>query len=223
MEIEIDALEETNTWTVCSSPAGKEPIGCKWVFKVKLNADGSLERFKARLVAKGYTQKDGVDYVDTFSPIAKMTTVKTLLSVAAAKEWSIHQLEISNAFLNADLKEEIYMKLPPGYSMKKGGVLPENAVLRLQKSLYGVKQASRQWYLKVSSTLQGLNFRKSHSDHTLFIRKTGKVYIALLVYVDDIVIAGNDDEAIDQLKKDLAKAFKLREKQSEALRACRVT
>ncbi|KAL1188263.1 Retrovirus-related Pol polyprotein from transposon RE2 [Cardamine amara subsp. amara] len=151
------------------------------------------------LGSQGIYTKDGVDYVDTFSPIAKMTTVKTLLSVAAAKEWGIHQLEISNAFLNGDLKEEIYMKLPPGYSMKKGGVLPENAVLRLQKSLYGVKQASRQWYLKFSSTLQGLNFRKSHADHTLFIRKTGKVYIALLVYVDDIVIAGNDDEAIDQI------------------------
>ncbi|KAG7582883.1 Retrotransposon Copia-like N-terminal [Arabidopsis suecica] len=211
MEIEIEALETTNTWTVCSLPDGKKPIGCKWVFKVKLNADGSLERFKARLVAKGYTQREGLDYVDTFSPVAKMTTVKLLLSVAAAKNWSLHQLDISNAFLNGDLDEEIYMSLPPGYSMRQGGSLPDNAVLKLQKSLYGLKQASRQWYLKFSSTLKALDFKKSHSDHTLFTRKQGDIYIALLVYVDDIVIAGNSDEAIAQLKNDLAKAFKLRD------------
>ncbi|KAG7543242.1 Reverse transcriptase RNA-dependent DNA polymerase [Arabidopsis thaliana x Arabidopsis arenosa] len=148
IEIEIDALESTNTWSVCSLPDGKKPIGCKWVFKVKLNADGCLERFKARLVAKGCTQKEGLDYGDTFSPVAKMTTVKTLLSVAAAKEWSLHQLDISNAFLN---------------------------------------------------------------DHALFTRITGNIYIALLIYVDGIVIAGNNDVAIEELKNDLAKAFKLRD------------
>ncbi|KAG7552168.1 Integrase catalytic core [Arabidopsis thaliana x Arabidopsis arenosa] len=211
MEIEIEALESTNTWSVCSLPDGKKPIGCKWVFKVKLNADGSLERFKARLVAKGYTQKEGEDYGDTFSPVAKMTTVKTLLSVAAAKEWSLHQLDISNAFLNGDLNEEIYISLPPGYSMKQGGILPQNAVLKLQKSLYGLKQASRQWYLKFSSTLMNLGFKKLHADHTLFTRISGNIYTALLVYVDDIVIAGNNDVAIEELKTDLAKAFKLRD------------
>ena len=211
MEIEIDALESTNTWSVCSLPAGKKPIGCKWVFKVKLNADGSLERYKARFVAKGYTQREGLDYGDTFSPVAKMTTVKTLLSVAAIKEWSLHQLDISNAFLNGDLKEEIYMSLPPGYSAKEGGVLPNNPVLKLQKSLYGLKQASRQWYLKFSSTLKKLGFKKSHADHTLLTRITGNSYIALLVYVDDIVIAGNNDGDIEELKKSFAHAFKLRD------------
>ncbi|KAG7543853.1 Reverse transcriptase RNA-dependent DNA polymerase [Arabidopsis thaliana x Arabidopsis arenosa] len=211
MEIEIDALEETNTWTVCSLPYGKKPIGCKWIFKVKLNSDGSLERFKARLVAKGYTQKEGVDYGDTFSPVAKMTTVKVLLSVSAAKNWNLHQLDISNAFLNGDLDEEIYMSLPQGYSPRKGGSLPDNAVLKLEKSLYGLKQASRQWYLKFSTTLMNLGFKKSQADHTLFTRKAGNVFTSLLVYVDDIVIAGNDEEVIAQLKVDLAKAFKLRD------------
>ena len=103
------------------------------------------------------------------------------------------------------------MSLPPGYSMKQGGVLPQNPVLKLQKSLYGLKQASRQWYLKFSSTLKKLGFKKSHADHTLFTRIRGTAYIAPLVYADDIVIAENNDEIIEELKKDLAKAFKLRD------------
>lgn len=211
MEVEEVALESTGTWIICSLPPGKTPIGCRWVFKVKLNADGTVERFKARLVAKGYTQREGLDFVDTFSPVAKMTTVRTLLSVSAAKNWSLHQLDISNAFLNGDLDEEIYMILPPGYAARKGETLPPNAVLKLQKSLYGLKQESRQWFLKFSSTLVGLGFRKSHSDQALFIRMSGGVYVALIVYVDDIVIASNNDDAVIQLKKDLSAAFKLRD------------
>lgn len=148
MNEELKALESNDTWTVCSLPPGKHAIGCKWVYKLKFNADGTLERHKARLVAKGYTQQEGIDFADTFSPVAKMTTVKTLLSVSAAKNWSLTQLDISNAFLNGELHEEIYMTLPPGYTPKEGESLPPNAVCKLRKSLYGLKQASRQWFLK---------------------------------------------------------------------------
>ncbi|KAG7588381.1 Integrase catalytic core [Arabidopsis suecica] len=211
MNAELQALEGTATWKICSLPQNKHAIGCRWVYKVKLNADGSLERYKARLVAKGYTQQEGVDFVDTFSPVAKMTTVKTLLAVAAAKKWSLHQLDISNAFLNGDLEEEIYMTLPPGYTTKEGEVLPPNAVCKLQKSLYGLKQASRQWFLKFSATLMSLGFQKSQADHTLFVRNVNGKYVAVLVYVDDIIIASNDDAEVVQLKEDLQKAFKLRD------------
>ncbi|KAG7574150.1 Integrase catalytic core [Arabidopsis suecica] len=211
MNEELKALEGTATWEICSLPSGKHSIGCRWVYKVKLNADGSLERYKARLVAKGYTQQEGVDFVDTFSPVAKMTTVKTLLAVAAAKKWSLHQLDISNAFLNGDLEEEIYMTLPPGYTAKDGENLPPNAVCKLKKSLYGLKQASRQWFLKFSTTLMSLGFQKSQADHTLFVRNQNGKYLAVLVYVDDIIIASNDDEEVIQLKEDLQKAFKLRD------------
>ena len=211
MNAELQALEGTATWEICSLPSDKHAIGCRWVYKVKLNADGSLERYKARLVAKGYTQREGVDFVDTFSPVAKMTTVKTLLAVAAAKKWSLHQLDISNAFLNGDLAEEIYMTLPPGYTPKEGDVLPPNAVCRLRKSLYGLKQASRQWFLKFSYTLMSLGFRQSHADHTLFVRNVHGKYVAVLVYVDDIVITSNDDDTVSQLKDELKKAFKLRD------------
>lgn len=181
------------------------------MYKVKLNADGTLERYKARLVAKGYTQQEGIDFVDTFSPVAKMTTVKTLLAVSAAKRWSLTQLDISNAFLNGDLTEEIYMSLPPGYTPKDGTMLPPNPVCKLNKSLYGLKQASRQWFLKFSASLLSLGFQSLHSDHTLFIRNVNGKYVAVLVYVDDIVIASNDNEVVDQLKEDLKKRFKLRD------------
>lgn len=99
MNEELIALEANNTWDICSLPSRKHAIGCKWVYKVKLNADGTLERYKARIVAKGYTQKEGIYFVETFSPVAKMTTMKTLVAVAAAKAWSLTQLDISNAFL----------------------------------------------------------------------------------------------------------------------------
>ncbi|CAA7021399.1 unnamed protein product [Microthlaspi erraticum] len=211
MNEELIALEKSGTWEICSLPDDKHAIGCRWVYKTKLNADGSLERYKARLVAKGYTQREGVYFVDTFSPVATMTTVKTLLVVAAAKRWSLTQLDISNAFLNGDLDEEIYMTLPPGYTCKNGESLPPNAVCRLKKSLYGLKQASRQWFIKFSFVLLGLGFKKSHADHTLFVKNDSGVYISVLVYVDDIIITSNSDPNVDQLKDNLKAAFRLRD------------
>jgi len=211
MGMEITALEDNGTWVVCSLPVGKEAVGCKWVYKMKLNADGSLERYKARLVAKGYTQTEGLDYVDTFSPVAKLTTVKLLIAVAAAKGWSLSQLDISNAFLNGDLDEEIYMTLPPGYSSRQGDSFPPNAVCLLKKSLYGLKQASRQWYLKFSESLKALGFTQSSCDHTLFTRNSKNSYMAVLVYVDDIIVASSCDRETELLRNALQRSFKLRD------------
>ncbi|KAL4346779.1 hypothetical protein GQ457_17G003030 [Hibiscus cannabinus] len=119
MHEEILALERNNTWDLVSLPPGKQTIGCKWVYKTKLKSDGSLERYKARLVAKGYTQKPGIDYFDTFSPVAKLTTVRTIMAIAASQNWFLQQLDINNAFLHGYLQEEVYMDLPPGFSSEK--------------------------------------------------------------------------------------------------------
>ncbi|KAF5442808.1 hypothetical protein F2P56_035426 [Juglans regia] len=194
MEAEIAALETNHTWTLTDLPAGKRPIDCKYVYKVKFNSDGTLERLKASLVAKGYTQVEGVDYVDTFSPVAKMVTVRFLISVAAIKGWFLHHFDVNNAFLNGDLTEEIYMKKPPGYT--KG---EPHQVCKLLKSLYGLKQASRQWNSKLTSSLLSFGFVQSKSDYSLFTKQEGDFYIAILVYVDDILVASNSNTSISSL------------------------
>ncbi|XP_019190296.1 PREDICTED: uncharacterized protein LOC109184713 [Ipomoea nil] len=120
MRAEIQALQDNNTWVLTELPPGKNPIGCKWVYKVKLKADGSIERYKARLVAKGYTKQLGVDYLETLSPVARMTTIRTFLAIAMIKGWHVHhQLDINNAFLHGDLEEDVYMTLPPGFQSDK--------------------------------------------------------------------------------------------------------
>jgi hypothetical protein len=111
--MKITELEDNHTWLLTNLPPNKIPIGCKWVYKVKLKVDGSIERYKARLAAKGYTQQEGFDYYNTFSPVAKLTTVKCLRALAASNGWLLHQLDVNNAFLHGELNEEVYMKLPP--------------------------------------------------------------------------------------------------------------
>jgi len=165
MNAELQALAANNTWHLTKLPPGKVAIGCRWVYQIKHKADGTVERYKARLVAQGYTQQEGVDFFDTFSPVAKLTTMRLLLAIAAAHGWFLKQLDVDNAFLHGDLNEEVYMKLPPGLQ-------PEfsNQVCRLQKSLYGLRQASRQWFSKLSNALVPIGFKHSEYDHSLFTK-----------------------------------------------------
>ncbi|KAJ0876890.1 putative RNA-directed DNA polymerase [Helianthus annuus] len=135
MEVEMRALMKNNTWEKCILPKGKKTVGCRWVYSIKYKPDGSIGRYKARLVAKGYTQTYGIDYSETFSPVAKMDTIRVLFSVAANKDWPLHQFDVTNAFLHGDLTEEVYMEAPPGLS----GGFKDGEVCRLKKSLYGLK------------------------------------------------------------------------------------
>ncbi|KAL4362499.1 hypothetical protein GQ457_04G038710 [Hibiscus cannabinus] len=206
MEEEIQALERNNTWDLVPLPSGKKTIGCKWVYKTKLKADGTLERYKARLVAKGYTQKPGIDYLDTFSPVPKITSIRTLLAVAAAKNWFLQQLDVNNAFLHGFLQEEVYMELPPGFSSTDS-----NLVCKLNKSLYGLKQASRQWNERLTTALLQQGFKRAVSDSSLFTKGTGADLIILAVYVDDIVLASPNLESISLVKTFLHDLFKIKD------------
>ena len=206
MHAEITALEQNHTWTLVDLPPRKHPIGCKWVYKVKYNVGGTIERYKARLVAKGYTQVEGVDYFDTFSPVAKLTSVKVLLAIAAAKCWFLEQLDVNNAFLHGDLHEEVYMKFPPGMSFST-----PNQICKLEKSLYGLKQASSKWYSKLSNALISLNYMQSTTDYCLFTKAEGSSFTAILVYVDDLVLAGNNLEEIQHVKQFFDRQFKIKD------------
>ncbi|KAL0418744.1 UNVERIFIED_CONTAM: Retrovirus-related Pol polyprotein from transposon RE1 [Sesamum radiatum] len=202
MNSELAALEHNNTWIVTPLPEGKKAIGCKWVYKLKLNADGIVDRHKARLVAKGYNQIEGVDYVDYFSPVAKTVTVRVFLAIAAAHNWPIHQLD---AFLHGHLEEDIYM-LPP-----EGSSVPSGMVCKLARSLYGLKQASRQWNLEFSSKLALFGFRQSSHDYCLFIKHTELGSLFLLVYVDDVLLIGPSMELMQEVKTYLHELFTIKD------------
>lgn len=206
MHSELDALEANHTWTLVPLPLHQRPIGCKWVFKIKYHSDGTIERYKARLVAKGFTQREGIDYKETFAPVAKLITVRCLLTIAAVRSWSLHQMDVQNAFLHGALHEEVYMLPPPGY--RRQG---ETMVCRLHKSLYGLKQASRSWFQRFSSTIQEVGFQQSHADYSLFTKVCGHSITVVLLYVDDMIIAGNNEEAISQLKQFLSGCFRIKD------------
>ncbi|KAK3023952.1 hypothetical protein RJ639_044715 [Escallonia herrerae] len=206
MAKEISALEANNTWTLMPLPSGKRAIDSKWVYKVKFHPDGTVQRYKARLVAKGYTQIEGLDFHETFAPVAKLVTVRCLLAIASIKKWELHQLDVNNAFLHGDLEEEVYMKIPQGFS-KQG----ENRVCRLQKSLYGLRQASRNWYHKFTQSLLVVGFIQSQSDHSLFTFARKGSFLAVLIYVDDVIVTGTDSAKISWLKHYLDTKFHIKD------------
>ncbi|KAK9050950.1 hypothetical protein SSX86_027575 [Deinandra increscens subsp. villosa] len=206
MRKEIQALEENDTWRLEELPKGKHAIDSKWVYKIKYKPNGEIERYKARLVAKGFTQMEGVDYHETFAPVAKLVTVRSLLAVAVKKDWIIHQLDVNNAFLHGELDEEVYMKIPQGFCKKE-----ETRVCKLKKSLYGLKQASRNWYQKFTLALIEIGFRQTKMDHSLFVYKNGDTCITALIYVDDVIVAGNSLEKIQQTKDFLDKRFSIKD------------
>ncbi|WVZ50557.1 hypothetical protein U9M48_001799 [Paspalum notatum var. saurae] len=181
MDLEYDALIRNKTWHLVPPQKGRNVIDCKWVYKIKRNPDGSLDRYKARLVAKGFKQRFGIDYEDTFSPVVKAATIRIVLSIAISRGWNLRQLDVQNAFLHGILEEEVYMKQP------------------------------RAWYARLSAKLHELGFNSSKADTSLFFFNKNGVTVFVLIYVDDIIVASSTQEATDGLLKNLKQEFALKD------------
>jgi hypothetical protein len=195
MDTEYQALAKNQTWHLVPRSKGKKIVGCKWVYKIKRKADGSVDRYKARLVAKGFKQKYGIDYEETFSPVVKATTIRLILSIAVSRGWSLRQLDVQNAFLHGLLDEEVYMLQPPGYIDKRHPTY----VCKLDKALYGFKQAPCAWHARLCQKLEALGFVASESDTSLFYYHQRGISMFVLVYVDDIIVASSFQQATEAL------------------------
>jgi Reverse transcriptase (RNA-dependent DNA polymerase)/GAG-pre-integrase domain len=207
---EINAHLENKTWELCRLPAGKKAIGSRWVFKVKHNADGSVERYKGRIVAKGYAQRQGVDYTDTFAPTARFAALRSVIALAAIEDLELESIDISTAFLNGEIDAEVYMEVPEGVEVnhEQDG---HKWVLRLLKGLYGIKQGPRIWAKKLHKELVSMGFQRLECDHSVFVYMRDNVRIVVPVHVDDLLLASNSKEALTQFKLDLGKRFKIRD------------
>lgn len=203
MEDEIDSINDNHTWHLVDLPAGQRPIGLKWVFKLKRDASGNVFKHKARLVAKGYVQRQGVDFDEVFAPVARLESVRLLLALAAHEAWSVHHMDVKSAFLNGELQEEVYVSQPLGF-VARG---EEHKALRLDKALYGLRQAPRAWYAKLDSSLLSLGFSRSTAEHAVYARGNKKGRLLVGVYVDDLIITGSDEHEIELFKEQMKEKF----------------
>ena len=206
MEKEIESLRESDVWELVDLPKGRKAVGSKWVFKVKTDAEGSVERFKARLVAQGFSQKSGIDYDETFSPVARFESVRTVIALAVQNGLKLHQVDVTTAFLNGELKEEVYMKQPEGFVVKG----QEHLVCKLKRSIYGLKQSSRCWNSVLDQHLKKLGFIQSVSDPCIYVASVGEMFM-IAVHVDDLVLAAKSDKHIADVKKALSEKFEVKD------------
>jgi hypothetical protein len=201
---EYNSIMKNDVWEVVPRPEGKSVVTSKWLYKLKHAADGSIEKYKARFVARGFSQVEGVDYDETFAPVARYTSIRAVISIAAEMGWKIHQMDVKTAFLNGLIEEEVYIEQPLGFEVHGR----ESHVCRLKKALYGLKQAPRAWYSRIDAYLQQLGFEKSEADPNLYFIMVGEDPLILLLYVDDLFITGAE-RLISSCKESLASEFEM--------------
>jgi hypothetical protein len=207
MEEEYAALLANHTWDLVPRPPGTNVVTGKWLFRHKLTSDGSLDHYKARWVLRGFTQRPGVDYDETFSPVVKFATVRAVLSLALSRDWAIHQLDVKNAFLRGTLTETVYCSQPTGFVDADRLDL----VCQLNRSLYGLKQAPQAWYSRFASYLASIGFVEAKSDTSLFIYRRGDGTIYLLLYVDDIVLTASTVDLLHRTIVALQREFAMKD------------
>lgn len=208
MEEAIDSLHDNSTFTLTTLPAGKKAVGGRWVYTIKTNADGS-DKFKAHYVAKGYSQKQGVDYDETFSPTANLTSVRVRMQKAAQENLILHQMDVKTAYLHAPIDFEIYITQPEGYEVKydRGEML----VWKLQKSLYGLKQSGRNWNKALHDHLCNNHFIQNPADHCVYTKEAEDQKVIIVIWVVDLIIAANDETVMTNVKEMLTAKFKMKD------------
>jgi Reverse transcriptase (RNA-dependent DNA polymerase) len=204
MRSEIDSLIQNGVFTMDELPKDKKTLKSKWVFKAKYHGDGTFDKFKARLVAKGYLQREGIDYNETFAPVVRYGTVRLLLAIACQKKWHVINIDVSTAYLNGKLEEEIYMQQPEGMI---NGKYPTK-VWKLNKALYGLKQAGAAWNGTLDAKLKELKYTRSKRENCLYYKSIKGHRIIILVYVDDLIYAGDNIEIINEEIYNFRKHFK---------------
>ncbi|KAK8948501.1 hypothetical protein KSP39_PZI005632 [Platanthera zijinensis] len=204
---EMKSMHDNDVWDLVELPEGKKPIGCKWIFKTKRNSKGNVERYKSRLVAKGFTQREGIDYKETFSPVSLKDSFRVIMALVAQYDLELHQMDVKTAFLNGNIQEKIYMMQPQGFELKGS----EHLVCRLKKSIYGLKQASRQWYRKFDQVISAFGFKENVVDQCIYHKVKAGRFIFLVLYVDDILLASSDMGLLQETKAFLSKNFEMKD------------
>jgi len=203
MDNEIAAIERNDTWELTVQPNNSRKIGVKWIYKMKLNEKGEVEKYKARLVAKGYAQQHGIDYTKVFAPVARWDTIRMVLAIAAQRKWKVYQLDVKSGFLHGELNEDVYVEQPLGYE-KKG---EEHKVLKLKKALYGLKQAPRAWFSRIESYFLKEDFVRCPSEHTLFVKHQEEKILIACLYIDDLVFTESDERMFAEFKASMKQEF----------------
>ena len=201
-------MKDNDVWDLVELPKGIKTIGCKQIFKTKHDSKGNVERYKVRLVAKGYTQKEGIDYKETFSPVSnRLYGQVRYMALVAHFDLELHQMDVKTAFLNGDLHEEVYMDQPKDFQDKGKA----HMVCKLKKSIYGLKQASRQWYLKFHEILITFGFKENLVDQCIYLKISGSKICIIVLYVDDMLLASNNMGMIFETKQFLSKNFDMKD------------
>ena len=208
-EEEYQSLIKNNTWTLCEKPPGANIVGTRWVFKAKRDENGNISRYKAKLVAQGFKQKAGLDYGETFAPTAKQTSIRVILAMAAQEDWHLHNMDVDTAFLNANIEEEIYISQPEGF--EQSGPNDEQLVCRLNKSIYGLKQAARDWNKTLDHWMKSYGLEASEADACVYTKRVAGDILIVLTWVDDLIIAGSYMRVIDEFKVAISKRFKMKD------------
>src|SRR3954465_13659342 len=207
MKSEIDSMYTKKFWTLVDIPEDRKAIENKWIFKKNTDADGNVSVYKAQLVAKGFRQIQGVDYEETFSPVAMIKSIRILLAIVAYHDYEIWQMDVKTAFLNGNIEEELYMIQPEGF------IDPSNAgkVCKLQRSIYGLKQASRSWNLRFDEVIKAFGFVQNVEEFRVYKKLSGSSVSFLVLYVDDILLIGNDVKFLENVKEYLNGQFSVKD------------